>query len=154
MKIKTSHERSTWSKMKVTLDTLREFQVFWTKFLVKINPKVTSIKKPFSFLGQVDFNKSSMTRMIFLINCRVVLLIGVFDWFSFTCGQMLLVKYNQKNYFFTNHLLKTWHHLMLTCGTIWMLPHGNILPCGNIMFCYMETFIWCHMSTHCYLIKW
>ncbi len=35
--------------------------------------------------------------------------------------------------FFTNHLFETWHHLMLTHGTIGMLP------CGNIMYCHATT---------------
>jgi len=45
-----------------------------------------------------------------------------------------------KMVFLNNHLLKTWHHLMLTHGTIGMLPRGNIiLSCNNIMFYHVAT---------------
>jgi hypothetical protein len=37
-------------------------------------------------------------------------------------------------FFFIDHLLEMWHHLMLTCGTIGMFPCGNIiLPPDNIL---------------------
>jgi hypothetical protein len=37
-----------------------------SSFMVKRNPKVTSVKKPFSFLRQVNFKKSNMIGWFFL----------------------------------------------------------------------------------------
>ncbi len=43
-------------------------------FKPKIPQSDKGSKNHFGFLGQVDFNKSSMTRMVFFTNLRVVLL--------------------------------------------------------------------------------
>jgi hypothetical protein len=40
----------------------------------KISQSDGGLEKHFGFLGQVDFNKSSMTRMVFFTNLKVVFL--------------------------------------------------------------------------------
>jgi hypothetical protein len=77
-----------------------------------------------------------MIGMVFLTNCSVVLLTQVFDWYLLTSGQMLLVHITNKNGFFTNHLLEMWHHLMITRGTIGMLPHDNVIYCHVTTLCF------------------
>jgi hypothetical protein len=83
-----------------------------------------------------------MVGMVFFTKCKVVLLIGVLDQYPLTNGQMSLVKYNQYITIFMNHLLKAWHHLMLTHGTIWMLPHGNIIYYHTTTLCFTT---WQHL---------
>jgi len=57
------------------LHSLLKFQVFQTRFSnQKVPQSDEGSKNHFGFVGQVNFNKSSMTRMVFFTNFKVVLL--------------------------------------------------------------------------------
>ncbi len=114
------------------LASLLEFQVFQTRFVSQKKFQSDRCKKNLLiFLTKLILTSPVLLGWFFSINCRVVLLTGVFDWCPLISGQMLLV-----NYFLINHLFKMWHHFILTCGTY---------------ECYhMEPFVWYHLSTHHY----
>jgi len=57
------------------LHSLLKFQVFQTRFSnQKVPQSDKGSKNHFGFVGQVNFNKFSMTKMVFFTNLKVVLL--------------------------------------------------------------------------------